>query len=71
MKRFLVFLCVPVLDGARVGVGNLKVRLRFEVEIYFPNFESARVRECTSRQWSLVRVRRYEETGDWEERSVL
>ena len=71
MKRFLVFLCVPVLDGARVGVGNLKVRLRFEVEIYFPNFESARVGECTSHQWSLERVRRYEETGDWEERSVL
>ena len=41
------------------------------IEVVFPNFESARVGECTSRQWSLERVRRYEETGDWEERSVL
>ena len=49
---------------------NLKVRLRFEVEVYFPNFESARVGECTSRQWSLVRVSVCEETGDLEERSV-
>ena len=36
----------------------------------FPNFESARVGECTSRQWSLVRVSVCEETGDLEERSV-
>ena len=35
MKRILEFLCVPVLDGAGVGVGNLNVRLRFEVKIYF------------------------------------
>ena len=47
---------------------NLKVRLRFEVEVYFPNFESARVGECTSRQWSLVRVSVCEETGDLEEK---
>ena len=47
---------------------NLKVRLRFEVEIFFPSFESARVGECTSRQWSLVRVSVCEETGDLEEK---
>ena len=40
------------------------------IEVVFPNFESARIRECTSRQWSLVRVSVCEETGDLEERSV-
>jgi len=35
MKRILEFLCVPVLDGARVGVGNLNIRLMFEVKVYF------------------------------------
>ena len=30
--------------GPRVGVGNLDGRLRFEVKVYFLNFDSERVR---------------------------
>ena len=29
--------------GPRVGVGNLEIRSRFEVKVYFLNFESERV----------------------------